>query len=57
MLPILLALAFIALLFIVLVVGQPDDFKLSRSANIAAPPENLSHRYGSGLPRSPSGLI
>ena len=39
MLPIFLALAFIAILFIIVVAGQPDEFKVSRSANISAPPE------------------
>ena len=38
MLPILLALAFIALLFIVLIAGQPDEFKVFRSATISASP-------------------
>ena len=41
MLPILLALAFIAILFIVVIAGQPDEFKVSRSATIAAPPEKI----------------
>lgn len=41
MLPILLALAFIALLLIVVIAGQPDEFKLSRSAIIAASPEKI----------------
>jgi len=41
MIPILLALAFIALLFIIIVVGQPDEFKVSRSAKISAPPEQV----------------
>jgi len=41
MLPILLALAFIAILFIVVVAGQPDEFKVSRSAKISAPPEKV----------------
>ena len=41
MIPILLALAFIALLFIIVVTGQPDEFKMSRSAKIAAPPDKL----------------
>ena len=41
MLPILLALAFIAILFIVVAAGQPDEFKLSRSAIISAPPEKI----------------
>ena len=41
MLPIFLALAFIAILFIVVIAGQPGEFKLSRSAKIAAPPEKV----------------
>ena len=39
MTPILLALIFIALLFVIVVVGQPDVFKMSRSIKISAPPE------------------
>ena len=38
MLPILLALAIIAILFFILLVGRPDEFKVMRSATIAAPP-------------------
>jgi polyketide cyclase/dehydrase/lipid transport protein len=41
MLPILLALAFIAILLIIVVAGQPDEFKLARSTNISAPPEKI----------------
>ena len=41
MLPILLALAFIAILFIIVLVGQPTDFSLSRSAKMSAPRENI----------------
>jgi hypothetical protein len=41
MLPILLALAFIALIFFIVVSGQPDEFVLSRSTKIAAPPEKI----------------
>jgi uncharacterized protein YndB with AHSA1/START domain len=41
MTPILLALAFIALLFIIVLIGQPDEFKMSRSAKISAPPEKV----------------
>ena len=41
MIPILLALAFIAILLIVVVAGRPDEFKVSRSANISAPPEKV----------------
>lgn len=39
MLPTLLALAFIACLFIVVVCGQPDEFTASRSAKLSAPPD------------------
>jgi len=41
MIPILLALAFIALLFVIVIAGQPDEFKLSRSAKISAPAEKI----------------
>lgn len=41
MLPILLAIAFIAVLFIVVIAGQPGEFKLSRSTKIPAPPEQV----------------
>lgn len=41
MLPILLALAFIAILFIVVIAGRPDEFVVARSATIAAPPEKV----------------
>ena len=41
MLPILLALAFIAILFLVVIAGRPDDFTVSRAAGIAAPPEKI----------------
>jgi uncharacterized protein YndB with AHSA1/START domain len=41
MLPILLAFAFIALLFIVVIAGQPAEFKVVRSAKISAPPEKI----------------
>ena len=41
MIPILLALAFIALLFIVIITGQPDEFKVVRSTKMAAPPETV----------------
>jgi len=39
MIPILLALAFIAILFIVVIAGQPDEFKVVRSAKMSAPPD------------------
>ena len=41
MIPILLALAIVVILLIVFVAGQPDEFKLSRSAIISAPPEKI----------------
>lgn len=41
MLPILFALTIIVLLFIVVIAGQPDEFKLTRSTSIAAPPEKV----------------
>ena len=41
MLPILLALAFIAILFIVVILGRPDDFTVTRAAGISAPPEKI----------------
>ena len=41
MLPILLALAFIAILFIIVIAGQPDEFKVVRSAKISAPSEKI----------------
>ena len=41
MLPILLALAFIAILFIVVITGQPDEFKVVRSTKISAPTEKI----------------
>jgi len=41
MLPIILALAVIAILFIVLITGQPDEFKVCRAAKISAPPEKI----------------
>ncbi len=41
MFPTLLALAFIAILFIVIIAGQPDEFKTSRSAKISAPPGKI----------------
>ena len=38
MIAVLLALAIIAILFFVLLVGRPDEFKVVRSATIAVPP-------------------
>ena len=41
MLPIILAIAFIAIIFFVVVAGRPDEFVVSRSAKISAPPEKV----------------
>ena len=41
MLPIFLALAFIAILFLVVIAGRPDEFVVSRSTKISAPPERV----------------
>ena len=41
MLPILLALTFIALILIIFIAGRPDEFTISRSENISAPPEKV----------------
>jgi uncharacterized protein YndB with AHSA1/START domain len=41
MLPILLALAFIALLFVIILAGQPTEFTVARSLKMAAPPEKV----------------
>ncbi|SRR5260221_6308222 len=41
MIPILLALAFIAIIFIVAIAGRPDEFVVSRSIKISAPPEKV----------------
>ena len=41
MLPILLALGFIAVIFIIVIAGQPDEFIVTRAANISAPPEKI----------------
>ncbi len=41
MLPIFLAFAFIAILFIVVVAGRPDKFIVTRSTQISAPPEKV----------------
>jgi hypothetical protein len=38
MLPILLALGVIAIIFIIVIAGRPDEFTVSRSARISAPP-------------------
>ena len=41
MIPIFLALAFIAILFIVVIAGQPANFAVVRATNIFAPPEKI----------------
>jgi uncharacterized protein YndB with AHSA1/START domain len=41
MLPILLALLFIALIFIIVITGRPDEFTFTRAISIAAPPEKI----------------
>ena len=41
MLPILLALAFIAILIFILIAGQPDDFIVTRAATFSAPPDKI----------------
>jgi hypothetical protein len=41
MLPTLLALAFLACLFLVVIAGQPDEFTVSRSVKLAAPTEKI----------------
>jgi hypothetical protein len=41
MLPILLAIAFIAIIFFVVIAGRPDEFIVSRWAKISAPPEKV----------------
>jgi uncharacterized protein YndB with AHSA1/START domain len=41
MIPILLALALIALIFVIVVTGQPDEFVVVRSAQIPASPDRV----------------
>ena len=41
MLPILLALGILAILFIVVIAGRPDEFKVLRATKISAPPEQV----------------
>ena len=41
MMPIILALAVIAILLFVIIAGQPDEFVVSRSGKITAPPEKV----------------
>jgi hypothetical protein len=44
MLPMLLALAFIALIFFVVIAGRPDEFVVSRVTKISMPPEKIFPR-------------
>jgi hypothetical protein len=41
MLPILLALVFIAVIFLIVIAGRPDEFTVTRAAFIAALPEKI----------------
>lgn len=41
MLPILVALAFIAILFVIVIAGQPSEFTVTRSAQMFATPEKV----------------
>jgi hypothetical protein len=41
MFPVILALAIIAIIFIVILAGIPDEFAVSRSTKISAPPEKI----------------
>jgi uncharacterized protein YndB with AHSA1/START domain len=41
MLPILLALAFIAIILIIVIAGRPDEFTVTRATIISAPPEKI----------------
>ena len=41
MIPILLALTFIAILFLIVIAGQPDESTVTRSVKISAPPEKI----------------
>ena len=41
MLPIVLALGFMAVGLVVVIAGRPDEFVVSRSATISAPPEKV----------------
>ena len=44
MLPMFLALAFIAVIFIIVIAGRPDEFVVSRSARISVPSETIFPR-------------
>ena len=56
MLPIFLALAFISILFVVVIAGQPDEFAVSRRTIVSVPPEmvfshvNDLHRWEAWSP-------
>lgn len=41
MLPVIVALALIAILFLILIAGRPDDFIVSRATQIAAAPDQV----------------
>lgn len=41
MIPILLAFAFIAILFVIVIAGQPGEFTYTRSLKMSAPPEKI----------------
>ena len=41
LLPVLVAAAILAILFLIVIAGQPDEFNLMRSARISAPPEKI----------------
>jgi hypothetical protein len=41
MLPVIIALVIIGLLLLVIIAGRPDEFTVTRSASIAAPPEKI----------------
>jgi len=41
MLPILLALAFIVIILLVAIAGQPDEFAVTRATRVAAPPAKI----------------
>jgi uncharacterized protein YndB with AHSA1/START domain len=41
MIPVLVALVIIGILFFVILIGRPDEFRVTRSATIAAPPATV----------------
>ena len=41
MIPIILAFAFVSILFAVIIAGQPDEFTFTRSVKMAVPPEKI----------------